>query len=310
MAWAFVAHRGSASNKVSGAVLTVNPTATLAVGAVVVAVCVADNIATVGGVSQTHVVADFKGNLWRKVREHTNAGVAGAAITVSVWATQITTALLTTDQIVLGLSAATTAKAIGLYEYSVGAGSAVVFAGANSSEQDATSSPTVTLNSLPNRSYALFGVVAREADTAGTYTQDVDYNDRTKFGTTGGAAGIDVSAIVGDRVTTLTNDTFAPTVLSLAADVVSVLIAMYEVPAAVFTATSVSLAIAGNSFRLTIAGETVDIDRAYVAGLLAGNMRRLDHMILRIVEALYRDGVDTSDDAAITAYVNGRTWAL
>lgn len=229
MAWSFSGHRGSANNKTSGPVITVAPNQTVPVNAVLVAVCVTDNINTAGGVSATHIVADFKGNVWTKIIEFTNAAAAGAGITASVWVSKITTALTTSDTIALTLSANTTAKAIGLYEYAVGANNGLYIQGGAGNQQDATSSPTVTASGLPSRNYAVLGVVAREEDTAGTYTMDSDYNDRTKFGTTGGTGNTNVSCIVGDRVVTATGDTFAPTTLSAAADCVTVMVAMYEI---------------------------------------------------------------------------------
>lgn len=229
MAWSFAGHRGSNSNKTTGAVLAVSPSANLPAGAVVVAVAVSDNLATGGGQTDTHVVADFKGNTWTKVREQSNAAAAASGITLSVWVSQLTAAINTTDSIVLGLSAAAAAKAIGLYEYAVGNGNLFAVIGRAGTEQDGTASPTVSVSGLISQAYALFGVVGREEDTAGTYTQDTDYNDRTKFGTTGGGGPTNVSCIVGDRLATLTGDTFAPTGLSAAADVCSILIAFLEV---------------------------------------------------------------------------------
>ncbi len=73
--------------------------------------------------------------------------------------------------------------------------------------------------------------MAREADTLNTYLPDADFNDRTGFGTTGGTGNTNVSAIVGDRLASLTGDTFAPTALLAAADCVTALIALQEVDA-------------------------------------------------------------------------------
>ena len=229
MSWSFTAHRGSANNKVSGATLAVSPSGTIVAGAVLIAVCVSDNIATGGGQTSNHVVTDFLGNSWKKIREQSNADVAAAGITLSVWICQLDTQILTTDSVVFGMSAAVTAKAIGLYEYAIANGNVPAVIGSASSEQDATTAPTVTLSNLLSQSYALFGVVGRENDTAGTYTQDTDYNDRTKFGSTGGGGATNVSCVVGDRLATLTSDTFAPTALSASADVATILVTLKEV---------------------------------------------------------------------------------
>lgn len=230
MGWSYSGHRGSANNKASGAVLSVSPNQQIPVGAVVVAVCLSDNLVNASA-TNNHVVADFLGNRWTKIGERTNAAAAGAGITLSLWITRLTADLTTTDVVVLGLTAAATAKAIGLYEYAVDADSTFVVAGIASSEQDGTQSPTVNLNGLANdQAYAFLGIVARENDTLNTYSQDSDYNDRTSFGTTGGTAATNVSAIVGDRLASLTGDTFAPTNLSASADVVTALIALKEIP--------------------------------------------------------------------------------
>lgn len=229
MSWSFSGFRGSANNKVSGAVLAVNPTQTIPVGAVVRAVCSSDNISTGGGQTSDHVVTDFNGNIWTKLREQSNTAAAAAGITGSEWISQLVTALTISDSVVLGIRSAATSKAIGLYEYAIGAGNLVRIVSGSSSEQDATNAPTVTLSGLDSAAYALIGSVHREDDTAGTYVMDADYNDRTKFGTTGGTAATNVSCIVGDRLATLTGDTFSPTSLSTAADVVTILCALQEI---------------------------------------------------------------------------------
>lgn len=232
MTWSFTAHRGNANNKVSGAVLTVNPSAQVDAGAILVAVCASDNVATAGGESKTHIVADFLGNPWQKVIEWTNAAAAAAGITGSVWLTRVRRAITTADPVVFGLRSAAAAKCIGLYQYALSPGSTARLVSVVGNEQDNTASPTVTMSGLNDRQYAFLGVAFREADTANTFNQDADYNNRTSFGTTGGTGNTNVSCIVGDRVLTGTGDTFAPTALSASADCVTVLLAMQEIPLA------------------------------------------------------------------------------
>lgn len=240
MAWGFQGFRGSNNNKTSGPVLALSPTAQIPAGAVLLAIAVSDNI-TNASATEDHVVADFKGNRWEKIGERTNAAAAGAGITLSLWVCRITNALQTTDSVVLGLRAAATAKALGLYEYSLPAGFGFALAGVASSEQDATAAPTVTLNSMEGgKQRAFLGVVAREEDNAGTYAMDADYNDRTKFGTTGGTGNTNVSAIVGDRVASINGDTFSVTGMSSSADCVTALVSLTEVPGVELTVQSAS----------------------------------------------------------------------
>lgn len=294
MAWSFTSFLGSANNKASGTTLAISPNATVPVGAVLVAVCASDNIAVGGGQTKNHVVADFQGNVWQKIREQSNTAASAAGITGSVWATQITSQLLTSDSIVLGISGAVTAKAIGLYQYAVGSNKVIAFRGASSNEQDATDSPTISLGggveSLP---YALFGVVFREDDTAGTYTVAANYNDRTKFGTTGSTGTTNVSCIVGDRVATLSSDTFAPTSLSSAADVVSILIAMQEL--GTVDPKSCTIIDDGDSIRIYsgLFGYPLgDIENA--RRLLADEMSTVDrpHLIRAAAKRLQANGLD------------------
>lgn len=242
MVWSFGGFRGSNNNKTSSAVIAVSPSQTIPIGAIVRAVCTSDNTATGGGVTNNHIVCDNQGNIWTKIREQSNAAAAAAGITHSEWVSQLTTALTTADSVALVLTAAAAAKAIGIYEYGVGAGNFFRIAGRNGSQQDATADPTVTLNTLASGAYALWGSVAREEDNATTYTMDADYNDRTKFGTTGSTGNTNVSCIVGDRLATLTGDTFNPSGMSIAADVTTILAALKEVVPVRITCTDIQSA--------------------------------------------------------------------
>lgn len=239
MAWGGFTARGVTQNKTAGPVTTLAPTQNLPVNAVMILVCVTDNINTAGGNSNTHNVCDTQRNQWVRAFEFTNAAAAAAGITLSVWVSWLSTQIATTDSVYLVTTGNTTAHAIGLFEASVASGRAPGIVAFAASQQDATSSPTVSISGLASQEYALLGVVAREADTAGTYVMDADYTERTKFGTTGGAAGVDVSAIIGTRIATLTGDTFAPTTLSVAADVVTGLVALYEAPSIILTVTDI-----------------------------------------------------------------------
>lgn len=239
MAWGAFAFRGSAANKTAGPLLTVAPNANLLVDDVVIAIAVTDNIATGGGATNNHNLCDTEKNSWQRAFEFSNAAAAAAGITLSVWVTMVTQQIPTTGAVYLVTTGNTTAHAIGLYKATVGAGRCFGIVSAAQSQQDATQAPTVTLNGLVSQEYAILGIVARENDNAGIYTMDADYTDQTKFGTTGGTADTNVSCIVGTRLATLTGDTFAPTSLSAAADVVTALVALYEAPAINLSITAV-----------------------------------------------------------------------
>lgn len=239
MSWGVFNARGVAQNKTAGQLTTLVPTQTIPVNAVGCVLVASDNLNTAGGNSNDHFLCDTLNNRWIKALEFTNTAAAGAAVTLSAWFSWLSSALTTSEALYLATRANVTAKCMGLFESSVAAGRAPGVVAVATSQQDATQNPTVTLSSLFNQEYALLGAVAREADTSGTYTMDPDYTDRPKFGTTGGAAGADISCIVGTRVATLTGDTFAPTGLSVAADVVTALIALYEAPSLILSVVDV-----------------------------------------------------------------------
>lgn len=308
MAWSFSGHRGSANSKTSGAVLSVAPTGAIAANSILVAVCASDNIVTAGGQSTSHLVADPLANGWRRVREHTNAAVAAAGITGSVWATQISSALATSDIVVQGIRSAAAAKAIGLYEFSVAADFAPAFVAATSSEQDGTTAPTVTLSGLPaDQTYAFLGVCFREDDNVSGYTQDASFTDRQNFGTTGGTGNTNASCIVGTRVAELSSCTFSPT-LNVAADVVTILIAMREVTE--FPSTSVTVTFSNGSMFLQLGPERIDVDPAYAKSLMQGGNKRLDFLLYAIALECIKAGINPNDTAACATYINGRTFTF
>lgn len=239
MAWGQFIDRGTAQNKTAGALTTLVPNANVLVDEVLIAIAVSDNIATGGGATNSHNLCDSQKNIWHPVFEFSNAAAAAAGITLSVWVTMVTKQISTTDAVYLVTTGNTTAKALNLRKTTVGANRCVGVVASAQSQQDATQAPTVTLSGLVSQEYTLFGVVAREQDNAGTYTMDTDYTDQGKFGTTGGTGDTNVSCILGTRLATLTGDTFNPTTLSAAADVVTALVALYEAPAFSLSVTAV-----------------------------------------------------------------------
>lgn len=265
MAWSFAGGRGSNNNKTSGAVLSVSPSANIGAGAVLLAVCISDNLQNASA-TKDHAVTDFDGNTWVKIAEISNAAPAGGGITLSLWLCHVTTAISSTRPIGMALSGATTAKALALYELGVGAGMTVAVAGVATSEQDGTAAPTVTLNSLPSSEYLWIGICARENDDVGTYAMDADYTDRGKFGTTGGTAATNVSAIVGSRVATLTTDTFAPTIQT-ASDCCSILVALKEVKLATVECTG--LTVDGTKRHIYFGKHSREVEWSAVADTLA-----------------------------------------
>src|SRR3972149_9780813 len=78
-----------------------SPSANLTVGKLVVVTCVTDNdsVAVADGASPRHSsVADSQSNTWEKLAEYTDSdGAAADGVTISAWATVVTTQIGTGD---------------------------------------------------------------------------------------------------------------------------------------------------------------------------------------------------------------------
>lgn len=210
MAWGGGTERGNANSKTSGTTVSVSPTAAIAVDRILVAYCVADNISTAEGDSTDHTVTDSQANTWTRLKESTNAAAAGAAVTASLWVTKITTQIETTNTVTLTLSAAVTAKAIGLIEFTVGAGNTWTKLAETAGFVDTnTAGPSRSHSGLANAEHLFLSLDGIEGGTGMTYTQDADYTGLTKVGTSGGATTTNVTCVLGYRILTGTGDTHA-----------------------------------------------------------------------------------------------------
>lgn len=230
MAWTFQIHRGSANNKTSGTTISVSPSGTMVVDRIAIVRCVSDNPDDASsGNTNFHSVSDSKGNTWTKIREETinPAGAAGSGATVSTFISKITTEILTTDNVTLTITIATTAKAIGIDEWSLAAGKTFSIVGINGAGGAGTT-PSVALSGLPSTVYLFLGSVGVEGPIGDGFTQDADYGSTSDFGTTGGAAVTNVTDRLGRRIATLTGDTYNPT-LGTSRDWAATLSALQEV---------------------------------------------------------------------------------
>jgi hypothetical protein len=206
--WNFVAHRGSANAKTGATSISVSPSAEIPAGAIVLVRCVSFPVNAEGD-TNFHSVSDSKSHTWTKLHEHSRFPSSGNGATNSLWMAKLTSALTTSDTVTLSLSSSPTsnAKAIGLEEFSVASGKTFSPAGANAAN-GSSSTPSVTLSGLSSAARLWLGHVTRQRPNGDTYTQDSDYNDTTKFGTTGGSATSNQSSVAGYRIATLTGDTY------------------------------------------------------------------------------------------------------
>jgi len=231
MAWTYVMATISAQNKVSSTTLSGYPFANLPVGAIIAVQCSTDNPAGPEGETNYHSLSDSKGNTWTKIREQTRspAGSAADGVTSSLWISQLTTEILTSDTITLTVSTAVTAKTMSAHEFSAGAGNTWSVAGQNAAVGN-TATPSVTISGLPSQEYLFLGQIGIEGPEADTFTDDPDYLWKIRTATYGGSPTSNIVANFSHRIATLTGDTYNPT-LDPARDWATILGAIKEAPA-------------------------------------------------------------------------------
>ncbi len=209
MAWAYIAHRGTGFEKVNDKSLVFSPSTTLAVGTIQILRYTTDN-ASLGGDTESdlHSLADDKGNIWTKLREHNRGTSARAATTASIFASKITTAILATDNITLtiGGSVRVDAKVGGIEEFTVAAGKTFSLVGDNGVV--GATNYTVTLSGLVSAEHLWLGVFGPEGPNSDSFTQDTNFANNTNIGTTGGGAASNVSNRFGSRILTATSETW------------------------------------------------------------------------------------------------------
>ena len=214
MSIAFVAHRGSNTNKTSGTTISVSPSANLAVGALIIVRCTSDNIGGSTGETDWHAISDSKGNTWTKIREHTPTSFygsgtdAGSVATHSTYVSKLTVAITTSDTITLTIDSAVTAKTIAIEEFSVPEDKifSVIKSVVSADNQTYDLSMTVSVN----QEYLWIAHTGEEPRyDSGSHTQDSDYSGALTIGTTGGGLRSNVGSHWGHRVFTGDMDTYS-----------------------------------------------------------------------------------------------------
>ena len=210
MAWGSVGTLGSGQEKTSDDSLVLTTSAAAEVGNVIIVAMGFDNIGTTDGdLSEVASVVDSAGNTYTKLKEQTNGnGAAAAGGTVSLWYTKVTSELALGGTITATLSAATTAKAISAWEFSVTAGATITLEGSTSAVHDLADPAAMTIDSLANQEYLWFVADVEETPNTGTYTPDADYTAIDKNGTTGDAGATNILVAGGFRIFTGTADTY------------------------------------------------------------------------------------------------------
>lgn len=227
MAFSAITTRGSATEKVSDTSISLNPSANLTVGKVVIVQCATDNDSTAvsDGASTRHSLSDSKGNTWTKISERTDSdGAAADGVTISLWRTVITTQINTTDTITLTCSSAVTNKIISCFEATVGTKSTIAVEQVGVGQ----SAISASVSSLPSREYLLVGFGGSEGND-NAKTPGTNYTERFDLRTGSGTASTEICTHVVTRIATLTSDTCTSSAWTNT-NPVFLLAAIYEVP--------------------------------------------------------------------------------
>jgi len=212
---------GSGNSATSTTTLAFNCGQNFAIGDVILVCISADNNGASGATSLTSVT-DVKGHTYTLVQATYDPGAAAAGQTLGFGYTKVTTAMITTDQITVNFSPATTAKAAVVYKlhpnFSIkkirmpASGTGGTF-GAGS----ATGTPTITTSSI-SAGNIFVGALAVESNAAVTADADTSNGawttQHTATGSTGTAATSSRIAAQGKVVTGTATQTYNPTLTS------------------------------------------------------------------------------------------------
>lgn len=170
------------------------------VGDVVIIGVASDNTSSPDGDnSEVSGVTDTRGNIYLKAREHTNAqGGAATGATISVWYSQITTALQVNDDITATFVSNRTAKAISVKSFTIGAGNIVSVQAGASLSNDGADPGSMDLT-VPNEEFLWVRVIANEGiENATTWTRTAAYSNNLPFGNTTGGGDASNMSIGGE----------------------------------------------------------------------------------------------------------------
>ena len=222
--WTHINSEGT-SSKSSSTTIALNPSTNPAVDSILVAACSTDNPDNTGPGEKTfHSLSDDQGSSWTRLMEYQSAGNANAGTITSIWASKLGATI--TGNITCTLGDARSVRVLVMSEYTVGSGQTFSLAGAARTSGSGTS-PSILLTGLPSAEYNWIGVVGTEGPSGDSFTEDSDYGQRNRTGSTGGGAAGNQTANIANRILTATSDTYDPTIASR--DFVIILVALEEV---------------------------------------------------------------------------------
>jgi hypothetical protein len=204
----------SALEKSSSSSWSPTVSATLNSGNAGVCALAGDNIGTSSGDNDDHTsVSDSDGNSWTQRIEHTNAGNANAACTVSVWTTVAGADLADPDTITFNFASAITAKAVKCWEFTIGSGNVISVVGTTATaEEDAGDPGSLDSATVASAEYLFFRGICEETDADATaLTATTDFTSCGVVRTDGGGESSNMLATCEFRINTSTGETSDPT---------------------------------------------------------------------------------------------------
>jgi hypothetical protein len=227
MAFGTPVNLGSVGSK-TGTTASITLATTVNAGSLIVVTVGADNKATtdVTGADDVVGVSDSKGNTYVLAAGQTNGqGSANAGAHGSIWYSNTTVQLVSSDTITLTIGTSGNARAFFAGSYSVGAGNIAQVVGTASGVGDTGADPASVISGLTSGNYLYVGVSSDE-----TTTGSAAYTGFTRLGivaSTGGAAASNIATSHQYAIDSAsTGKTFTP---ATAVDAVSVLVAFREI---------------------------------------------------------------------------------
>ena len=218
MSISHVANRGTTSSKSASKTISRSPTATLAVGSLVLVWCCWDNNNTGtpdnGPISEQLSCRDSVGNVWTTVVGGQNRGsptAQGNGVQGAIHICRLVHAITTSDTITvrLGTGNSLVAKAMSIEEFALSGSSYRWCLSSFGAAIDVAADPQSLSATGPGSGIeALYiHILTAEAPDTDSYTWDSDYTQISGIGTTGGADDSNVHVRGGYRITTLSSDT-------------------------------------------------------------------------------------------------------
>ncbi len=211
MAWGITGTNFGTSEKVSDTSISVAVAGTSEAGNVLIVAVGIDNLTTTDGETTDVSVSDSQGNTYTRIKEQTNGNAAAAAgATVALFFSKLATALVegNGDTVTATIAGAVTAKGIGCFELTIGAGNVVSVAGSTSGVGDNADPAALTISDLASQEYLWLYAIALEGPNSDTWTPDADYTSQSGGGTSGGGAATNINLKLDARIFSSTTDTY------------------------------------------------------------------------------------------------------